>query len=204
MRPLSKNAPMMLKNLSQRNYKIVKNFLQKNLYSEHTGLKSRGYKLLLRKLKENPDFFIALYLGKELIGVVQGFPRDDYLLMSEIAIAKKFCGRDFGEFLVKEFELRARKKGFKKIKAGAQDKAIDFYKRIKYKPSVLVQMKKKDAPANIAQLLKKHKILAKVQDSKGILVLELAYPKSTPLSLLKKLEKEFNAFSTQYTFTKNL
>jgi len=197
-------APLQFNNIHPGNYAVVKDFLQRNLYLEYPGLKSRGFELLLHKLKEYPDFFIGLYLDKELIGVVQGFPREDYLLMSEIAIEKKFRSRDFGELLAAEFERRARKKGFKKIKAGAQDKAIDFYKRIKYKPSVLVQIKKRDAPANLAKLLKKYKILAKVQDSKNILVLELACPKSTPRSLLKKLEKEFNAFSTQYIFTKNL
>jgi len=77
-------------------------------------------------------------LGKELIGAVCGFPREDYLLMSEIAIDSRFQRRKFGEKLVKKFEKVAFKK-YNKIHVGALDNAIEFYKSLNYKPFLLVQ-----------------------------------------------------------------
>ncbi len=101
----------------------------------------RNSDFLKEKFKEFSDYFIGVYLGRELVGVVCGFPRENYLLMSEIAVDCRFQRRKFGERLVQEFE----KIGFKKyniIHVGALDKAIEFYKSLNYKPFLLVQFKK--------------------------------------------------------------
>ncbi len=52
--------------------------------------RTRSKKFLFEKYKKNPFFFIGCFLGKELIGVIQGFPREDYLLISELAVSAKF------------------------------------------------------------------------------------------------------------------
>ncbi len=107
------------------------------------GLKRvRGAKFLHAKFKKFPQFFIGIFHDKELVGLICGFPRDDYLLMSEIAIDSRFHGRGYGEKLVREFEKKAHK--YKKIHAGAEDNAIGFYTKMGYKPFLLIQVLKKD------------------------------------------------------------
>lgn len=101
----------------------------------------RDSNFLKEKFNKNAEFFIGIYLGNELAGVVCGFPREDYLLMSEIAVDSKFQRRKFGEKLVNEFEKVAFKK-YNKIHVGALDNAIEFYKSLNYKPFLLVQFEK--------------------------------------------------------------
>ncbi|MBU4069400.1 MAG: GNAT family N-acetyltransferase [Nanoarchaeota archaeon] len=155
--------------------------------------RTRDSNFLKEKFKENTEFFIGIYLGEELIGVVCGFPREDYLLMSEIAIDSKFQRRKFGEKLVEEFEKVAFKK-YNKIHVGALDNAIEFYKSLNYKPFLLVQFANgvynKNDFSNFEVL--------RIRDY-GI---ELN-PSNCNLIELKRLSKLYPKAKLQYIFTKN-
>lgn len=197
-------VPFSIKPLVSAEYKSVYLFIQKTLFSNKNILQPRTYRFLLSQLKKHNSFFLGAYIGKTVVGIIQGFPRDDYLLLSELAVAKKFRGRHFGGLLVQAFEKQAVKEGFKRIKLGAQKEAIDFYKKQGYIPSILVQIRKKNSKIRIKQLFKKYKPIS-VKESKGVMLIELeCLRKNTPLDLLDKLKKEFNAFSTQYLFTKDI
>src|SRR3989338_8575484 len=120
--------------LTEKNFKEPIRILDNEL-----GIKKvRNAKFLHDKFKEFPQFFMGIFHDKELVGLICGFPRDDYLLMSEIAIDSRFHGRGYGENLVREFEKKAYK--YKKIHAGAEDNAIGFYKQVGYKPFLLIQV----------------------------------------------------------------
>jgi hypothetical protein len=152
----------------------------------------RNTDFLKRKFKEFPEYFIGLYLENELVGVICGFPRENYLLMSEIAIGCRFQGRNFGKKLVKEFENIGFKK-HNKINAGAQDKAIEFYKSLNYKPFLLIQFKK----GNYAKEdFSEFKIL-NIKDH-GIEV----ETKNCNLKELTRLRKKYPKATFQYIFTK--
>ncbi len=193
-----------IKPLVSAEYKSVYLFIQKTLFSNKEILQPRTYRFLLSKLKKHNSFFLGAYIGKTLVGIIQGFPREDYLLLSELAVVKEFRGRNFGRLLVQAFEKQAVKKDFKKIKLGAQDESIDFYKKQGYAPSILIQTRKKNSKTRLGQLLKKYKPIS-IKENKDIMIIELECPKkNTPLEVLDKLKKEFNAFSTQYLFTKKV
>lgn len=196
-------SELKFKKLEYKKYEEVWNFLEKYLFLE-SNMKDRprSYDFLLDKLKENQDFFIGLFMDNELIGVIQGFPREDYFLMSEIAVSKKFRSRGFGALLVNEFEKRAKQKKFKKIKAGAQNNAVNFYKKLGYIPSILIQINKKDKIKDFEKLIKKYKIMS-LKEIDDNIIIEIGYQK-LDISFLDELKKEFNAFSTQYIFTKYL
>ena len=80
----------MISNLEIR--QIRKNEFQKAMEIRINELKEgfRNNSFLLQKFKEFPQFFIGVFLDNELIGIICGFPRDDYLLISELAIDSKF------------------------------------------------------------------------------------------------------------------
>lgn len=101
----------------------------------------RSKEFLKEKYKEFKEYFIGLYLDKELVGVICGFPREDYLLMSEIAIDFKFQKRGFGKLIAKRFEEVGFAK-YNKIQVGADDDAVHFYKSLNYSPFLLVQFDK--------------------------------------------------------------
>ncbi len=155
--------------------------------------RTRDSNFLKEKFNESAEFFIGLYLGEELIGVVCGFPREDYLLMSEIAIDSKFQRRKFGEKLVEEFEKVAFKK-YNKIHVGALDNAIEFYKSLNYKSFLLVQFEKciynKDDFSNFEVL--------RIRDYGIELNLN-----NCNLIELKRLSKLYPKAKLQYIFTKN-
>jgi len=168
-------------------------YLAMNLLDNELGKnRARDSNFLEARFKENAEFFIGIYLGKELIGVVCGFPREDYLLMSEIAIDSRFQRRKFGEKLVKEFEKVAFKK-YNKIHAGALDNAIEFYKSLNYKPFLLVQFENGVYNKNDFSSFKVLRIL-----DYGI---ELN-PRNCNLIELKELRKLYPKAKLQYIFTK--
>jgi ribosomal protein S18 acetylase RimI-like enzyme len=164
--------------------KILDNELGKN--------RVRSPEFLKRKFKEFPEYFIGVYLGRELVGIICGFPREDYLLMSEIAVDCRFQGRKLGEKLVKEFEKIGFKK-FNKIHAGALDGAIDFYKSLNYKPFLLAQFKKGDYNKKDFQEFK----ILNVRDYGFELEI-----KRGSLNELNKIRKEYPKANLQYIFTK--
>jgi len=126
-----------LKKLSPKDFSRAINILDNELGKKRV----RSFDFLKEKFKKFSDYFIGAYIGNDLIGVVCGFPREDYLLMSEIAVDYRFQKRKIGERLVREFEKIGFKK-YNKINAGALDRAIEFYKSLNYKPFLLVQFKK--------------------------------------------------------------
>jgi len=133
----------MISNLEIR--QIRKNEFQKAMaiLSNELKVRVRNDNFLSQKLEEFPQFFIGVFLDNELIGIICGFPREDYLLISELAIDSKFQRRGFGKRLVEYFENIA-KKDYKKINVGAQDKTIEFYKSLEYNPFLFIQYKKGD------------------------------------------------------------
>ncbi|MBI4450738.1 GNAT family N-acetyltransferase, partial [Candidatus Woesearchaeota archaeon] len=153
---------------------------------------------LRQKLMENPGLFIALTLDGEIIGVVQGFPRDDYLLLSEMAVDARFRGRGFGRRLLREFETVARLKGFTKIKLGAVDDAAKFYLAQGYTPSIFVQVEEAREHAAV-QLLGKDRVVA-ISHSNGLSGIELRTSKCD-VTLLREIEQLVKPVSCQFLFT---
>jgi len=159
----------------------------------------RDNKFLLEKFKKYPEFFIGVFLENELMGLICGFPREDYLLISEIAIDSKFQNRGFGNRLVKKFEEVAKEKGYKKINAGAQDNAVMFYQKLNYAPFLLIQCKESDYTN---KNFKDMKIKRNVKN-KDYRILE-ADITSADLNLLNNLRKKYPKVHFQYIFTKKL
>jgi GNAT superfamily N-acetyltransferase len=127
---------MKISKLKRKEFSSAMKILNNELGSERV----RDEKFLLEKFKEFPEFFIGIFLDKELIGVICGFPREDYLLMSELAIDRRFQKRGFGKLLVKEFDKIAKEKNYSQIKVGAMDGAISFYNSLEdYNPLLLIQ-----------------------------------------------------------------
>jgi len=125
---------LITKQLPQEDIDKAMNILDNELGKDRVRKKD----FLVEKYREYSEYFIGLYLGEELIGIICGFPREDYLLMSELAIDFRFQGRGLGKILVEEFEKIGFKK-YEKINAGALDNAITFYEKLGYFPFLLVQ-----------------------------------------------------------------
>ena len=183
-----KNINPTIKPLYLKPYFQVYKFLQNNLHLVRTE------EFLKEKLKEFPQYFKGLYLDDKLIGVIQGYPRDDYILISEIAIDQKFRKKGYGSKLVKAFEKEIHNK---KIKVGAQDNSISFYKSLNFKPSIFMQFKKENFNQNI---LKDYKILYQ-KEYAGLLGIEIEIKKIS-LNQINKFKDRLKPYSIQYLFTK--
>lgn len=191
-------SQIIIKPISQKEFQQADTFMEKHLYH---GKRPRTYEFLLEKLKENSTFFLALYIDKELAGVIQGFPREDYLLMSELAIDVRFRKRSLGAQLVKAFEKNAKKLNYKKIKLGAEDEAVPFYVSLGYKPSLFMQVpeEKQNEVINIFKK-DKQKILS-ISTVNHLAGIELAVD-SVDQKKLAYLKDKFNPVSAQFLFTK--
>jgi len=158
----------------------------------------RDNKFLRDKYKNFSEFFIGIFLDNEIIGIICGFPREDYLLISELAIDSKFHKKGFGKKLVKEFEKVGKKK-YKKINVGAEDDAIKFYELLGYNSFLLIQYKKEDYSKKDFNKLK---IKKKIKD-KNYEIIEVEIIKRD-LKILDKLRKKYPKAYFQYIFTKNI
>ncbi|MGV8172293.1 MAG: GNAT family N-acetyltransferase [Candidatus Woesearchaeota archaeon] len=195
-------AELTVRTISTEEYPPADAFLEKQLYQHlPNGKRPRSYDFLLDKLNKNPELFLGLYLDSELIGVVQGFPRDDYLLLSEIAVDIRFRDRGFGSLLIKSFENTARSLGYNKIKLGAQDYAVNLYLKNQYTPSLFIQIKEYQKDSVIDTLPKQDIIDISSYDS--IIGIELRVD-AIDIEYLHDIEKRFQPISIQYLFTKCL
>lgn len=149
---------------------------------------------LYKKFKQFPNFFIGIFLDKKIGGIICGFPREDYLLMSEIAVDSKFRKRGFGRRLVKAFEEVAKEK-YSQIKVGAEDKATGFYSSLEYKPFLLVQFEKD------AYSLSDFKNFKIIKSSQGRIEMEI---KNCEINTIEKLRKEYPKANFQYIFKKSI
>lgn len=162
--------------------------------------KDKGIKkdVLYKKFKEFPEFFIGAFLNNEIIGVICGFPRDNYLLISKIAVDKRFHNRGFGKKLVEKFEEVAKGK-YNKINVGARDNSLYFYKSLLgYKPFLCIQFKEGDYSKkdfDNFQIIKEYNF-----DSKNFVI--EAEINECNLNLLNKLRKKYPRAYFQYIFTK--
>lgn len=183
----------MIKKLNKKTFQEAIKILDSELGKKRV----RSSKFLYQKFKKYPEFFMGLFLDRELIGVITGFPREDYLLISELAIDSKFHKRGFGKKLVLEFEKEAKKKNYKKINVGAKDNEIKFYLALNYSPFLLIQFKEKtykikDFPYLDFQSIKQYD---------NIIALEIKIKEIDEIKL-KRLRKKFPQANFQYIFTK--
>jgi len=181
-------------------YPAADKFLEKQLYH---GKRPRTYEFLVDKLCENPELFLGLYLDNELIGVIEGFSRDDYLLLSEIAVDIRFRNRGFATLLIKEFEKTANRLGYSKIKLGAGDDAVNLYLKNNYLPTLQIQVPESELPKVIDYCVKNDIYILGTKEFDNIVAIELTADK-IDFELLNYLKKLFNPISIQYLFTKNL
>jgi len=188
-------SELKIRQLNENNFSEAMKILDKELI----GKRVRGDKFLLDKFKEFPRFFKGIFLDKLLFGVICGFPREDYLLISELAVDSRFRRRGFGKKLVKSFEQNAQKKGYNKINVGAKDNALGFYSSLDYKPFLLIQYK--EGYYSIKDF-KKLNVL-KCSDENKQKILKIGVEK-IDLSWLKKLRENYPKANFQYIFTKNL
>ncbi|MFH1431331.1 MAG: GNAT family N-acetyltransferase [Nanoarchaeota archaeon] len=182
-----------IRSITKKEFPYAMKILDKEL-----NVRVRDNNFLFKMFKKFPQFFIGIFLDKEIIGIICGFPRDDYLLISEIVVDSKFHKRGFGKKLVKKFEKIEYQK-YKKIHVGAEDNAIGFYHCLGYTPFLLIQYKKGAYSLND---FKKFNIL-KQSENKGYIILDVAIEKLN-LNLLKKLRKNYPKAYFQYIFMKFL
>jgi len=178
-----------LKELSPEDFHLGMKILDNELGAQRV----RSSDFLMKKFKECSEFFIGAYLGDQLVGIICGFPREDYLLISEIAVDCRFQRRKFGEKLVKKFE-KVGFREYKKINVGALDNSIEFYKSLDYKPFLIIQFK--NGTYNIEDFAD----FEVIQFSKGCMELRI---KECNLENLEKLRKIYSKANLQYIFTKN-
>jgi ribosomal protein S18 acetylase RimI-like enzyme len=171
--------------------KILDNELGKN--------RVRSKEFLREKFNEDSELFIGVFLDQEMIGFICGFPREDYFLLSEIAIDIRFQGRSFGKKLINLFELIAKKKGFRKFQAGSEDHAIGFYYSLGYEPFLLIQYKKLYNENSFKGMDIFDKKIFGEYDALYVNVKKKDVKKET----LIKLREKYPEASFQYIFTKN-
>jgi ribosomal protein S18 acetylase RimI-like enzyme len=182
-------SELKIKEITSKDFPKAMEILNNELGKERV----RDEKFLYEKFKKFPQFFMGIFLDEEIIGIICGFPREDYLLMSEVAVDSRFQSRGFGKKLVEEFETTLKNTKYKKINVGAYDNKIGFYKSINYKPFLLIQFKEGDYKLEDFDALKI------IKHSPGSIELKI---EKCSLEELEKFRKKYAKAHLQYIFTK--
>lgn len=157
----------------------------------------RNKELIREKFRMYPELFIGVFLGKDLIGAICGFPREDYLLLSEIAVLLRFQGRGYGKMLIEYFENAAKGK-YSRINAGAEDNAIGFYEKLGYRPFLLIQFEEGSySKEDFSRFNIKREYTLNGETEIEVETGEVPLP-------LDSLKSEYPNAWFQYIFTKNL
>ncbi len=186
-----------IKKIESKNFNNAIKILDEELGKKRV----RNKEFLFKKFKEHPEFFIGAFLDNELIGVICGFPREDYLLISELTVLSKFQNRGFGKKLVEKFENIAKQKKYTKINVGAEDKSVYFYESLKYRPFLLIQFKKGEYSKEYFKdldLIREYEY-----DNNQYVAMEIKINKCDTI-FLSKLRKKYPQAYFQYIFTKSL
>lgn len=179
---------LIVKPLPKNDFPLAMQILDNELGTKRV----RSKEFLKEKYKKFSEYFIGIYLGEELVGVICGFPREDYLLIGEIAVDIRFQRRNFGKKLVGEFEKIGFKR-YNKINVGAKDKTIEFYKKMGYKPFLLIQFEKE-------YYTKEDFSEFKILNIRGYGI--EVETKNFNLGELNNLRKKYPKATFQYVFTK--
>jgi GNAT superfamily N-acetyltransferase len=185
-----------VKEIDKKDFSTSMKILDEELGKERV----RKKEFLLKKFGEFPYLFRGIYLDEEIKGIICGFPRENYLLLSELSVKEPFHGRGFGRLLVEDFENVAKEKKFSQINAGAQDNAIGFYFAMNYKPFLLIQFKSSDYKK---EDFSNFEILSYVEDNFDRRI-AVKVRKEASLTELKHLREKFPLANFQYIFTKLL
>ncbi|HZK35162.1 MAG TPA: GNAT family N-acetyltransferase [Bacillota bacterium] len=105
------------------------------------------YPLFLKRVEENPDFYLVAIANNELVGLCYGAPSDkteSALHLQGIAVSldesKDLARRGIGSSLLSTLEKAAKSKGFISVGLGAADDVgvEAFYLKNAYRPYELV------------------------------------------------------------------
>jgi ribosomal protein S18 acetylase RimI-like enzyme len=196
-------SPLTIRRIKKKEFKSAELLLQKDLFKNKrpSVLSPRR---LYNSFKKYPYFFIGVFLGGEIVGVIGGGGRKNTgeAVISVLCVNSKFRGRGLGKRLVEGFEKQAMKRGYNVVKLGSNDESIGFYKSLRYKPSILIQIKKSKFNQKIRNKIKRFKVILvnQVNNYKGV---EIKCGK-LDLNFLKKLKHDLKADAVQYLFTKEI
>jgi len=107
-------------------YKFQKNY---------TGEK-HSFSYWKKKYAKYPELFIGCYKNAKLIGICVGRPKGKTIILTSIAINKKYEKKGLGKKLLKFFEKQVKKSGKNKISLGAANaptNVVGFYAKSGYK-----------------------------------------------------------------------
>jgi GNAT superfamily N-acetyltransferase len=131
---------------SLEKYGFVSNFeirnIRKSEFNDAFDIVNKELKLYRTKRFIRARFYVyhklffGIFIDNKIVGAVFGFPREDYLLLSEIAIRPQFQNRGFGKKLIEAFEKIGIKYGFKEIRLGCEKDKVGFYKKSGFKKTV--------------------------------------------------------------------
>ncbi|MBN1896147.1 MAG: GNAT family N-acetyltransferase [Candidatus Aenigmarchaeota archaeon] len=159
-----------------------------------SGRMTRTRRFLSDRHNNFPELFKGIFIGSELAGAVFGFPRNGYVLMSEIAVDRRFRGRGFGRHLATAFEKNAFSI-HPRINAGSFDESAGFYSSLSYRPFLLAQFPGDaytSADFRGYSVLRSSRTFAEIETEKA------------DIRFIGKMRKKYQNASFQYIFTKVL
>jgi GNAT superfamily N-acetyltransferase len=106
-------------------------------YLYHYDIKNRGADDIIKGFSFSP-IVVAAFDGEKIIGIIRG--RKEKII--NLFVNGRYHKQGIGRQLVSKFELLACRQGAKFIKICASPYAVEFYKKVGYKKTTGVRLKK--------------------------------------------------------------
>lgn len=152
--------------------------------------------------QENPKLYVGCYEEGELIGLVYGSTKEDFVILNSIAVRGDYWRKGIGSKLLKKFEEQVKKLNATKISVVAAEGWVEnFYLKNGFElVAFFVQIKKNKLPKDYKKF--GYKIVKEKEDmDKKILFIET---KELSTKDRETIRKKFNAEQVNYLFEKKL
>lgn len=199
--------------------RLFKKIIEKDIYSLDT---------LVENHTKYPSLFIGAFAEDEMVGFVFGWP-EGTLVAHGLAVLERLRRRGIGMALLRSFENAALKAGFKRYALGARWEAIPFYLSFGLDCFANVQITPEKFPwdtvsslrsdyeisgasvfgsAMLSQLISRlnRELGVEAQFIKGDVdsISIRIRPKEISKEALRVLKRDFNSYSTQYSFYRSM
>ena len=120
-------------------------FSRKIFGEDYTGLGSREYQKenMIKNMKANNDILLFAEANSKVVGMVfASIGEDNNMILDIVAVDKQLQGHGIASKMISMIEKRAKAKGITLIACGAVQEAEEFYSKLGFTGSLLIQSEK--------------------------------------------------------------
>ncbi|XMB86760.1 GNAT family N-acetyltransferase [Mycoplasmatota bacterium WC44] len=188
-------------------------FFSRTFYHEDKARKTNynfmneRYEEMKKQFLLDPSLLFYVEHNMEIVAglTIKNRKENNIATIGLIAVKKEFRGMGIGELLIKSTEDICNQKGIVKLNLGARPYSIDFYSKIGYSPTLMVQIFDFETIENVKKVNENYKNFSVINEYKdvayGYIFFEID---EVDVEIIKHFEDKLDVCQVLYVFTKDI